>query len=65
MSLLELPKRWGVLERFKEEVIFQMRLKGKKVFKVEKDVNGIPGMAGAQTTKSTWLVGRAARGCTV
>lgn len=33
------------LERFKEEVIFQMSLKGEKVFKVEKDVLGISGMA--------------------
>lgn len=33
------------LERFKEEVIFQMSLKGEKVCKVEKDVLGISGMA--------------------
>lgn len=33
------------LERFKEEVIFQMGLKGEKVCKVEKDVLGISGMA--------------------
>lgn len=45
LSLFELPKLWGVLERFKEEVIFQMSLKGKKVLKVEKDVSSIPGMA--------------------
>lgn len=33
------------LEKLKEEVLFQMSLKGENVFKVEKDVIGSPGMA--------------------
>lgn len=32
-----------------------MRLKGEKVFKVEKDGIGIRGMAGAQASENTWL----------
>lgn len=42
-GLLRIEGRF--LEGFKEEVIFQMSLKGEKVFKVEKDGIGIPGMA--------------------
>lgn len=42
------PRLMGIfLEKLKEEVLFQMSLKGEKekVFKVEKDVIGSPGMA--------------------
>lgn len=40
------------LEKFKEEVIFQMSPKGEKVSKVEKDVIGIPGMAELRQVKT-------------
>lgn len=46
---------WGFfffLEKFKEEVIFQMSPKGEKVSKVEKDVIGIPGMAELRQVKT-------------
>lgn len=40
------PKAQGdFLEKLKEEVVFQVSLKGEKVFKVEKDMIGSPGMA--------------------
>lgn len=36
---------WGFSGKLKEEVIFQMSLKEEKVFQVERDVIGSPGMA--------------------
>lgn len=45
MSPHDPPRLGDFLEKFEEEVIFQMSLKGEKVFKVEKNVIGSPGMA--------------------
>lgn len=51
------PRLMGdFLDRFNGEVLFQMSLKGERVFKVEIDAIGIVGMARAQTSENTWLL---------